>query len=654
MDNRYPMKRISLSILFFFVLLTVHGQTTWSNGVGQLFQQNCVQCHRAGGVAPFSLETYADANAFLLSIQSAITSGEMPPWTPDPNYKSFAHQRVMSQNDKTSILDWINNGAPEGNPQQTPSIPTFSSGTQLGTPDLSLTIPLHTVGSPTDEYYNFELASNLAQPMYVNAVEVLPGNLEAVHHVLVFQDSTNNPINPTSMGGTGSAASTLIYAYTPGAQPYFTPPGTGFRLPANTRIILQVHYAPGSMGATDQTTVNFKLNAGPAREIFVDPILHHGNITNGPLYIPANQVRTFNQQYTIQGNATLLYVFPHMHLIGSSIKSWANLPVTNDTVRFVDIPHWDFHWQDNFIFPNTVLLPYGATIRSEATYDNTVNNEHNPSSPPQNVSVGEGTLNEMMYVFFAYMGYQPGDENIIVDDRIVAKGSTDLCSGQSVRLETISGVGYTYQWNLNGLPISGAISSSYEATAAGDYTVGITLGPNYSLSDPITVTTSTAPSTAIIPPGVTFIPAGGSIVLEATTGTNFSYQWYQDGVPIFGATDSTYEATINGAYYVVVYDQCFAVSDTVILTAEASLYEMLAQNYVLYPNPTAGTLTFVQNTASLLDYRIVDLTGSVFETGAISNTSKELNVSGLANGVYFLQIENKANGEAIALRFVKQ
>ena len=646
------MKRFYLFLFAISCLSNLNAQT-WSSGVGQLFQQNCVQCHHTGGIAPFSLETYADVLPYLSAVESSVASDEMPPWTPDPNYKSFAHQRVMSTNDKNSILDWINNGAPEGNVQQAPSIPLFQMGTQLNGVDLTLTIPQHTVGSPTDEYINFELASNLPQAMYANAVEVLPGNLEAVHHVLIFQDSTNNPIDPTSMGGTGSPASKLIYAYTPGARPYFAPPGTGFRLPANTRIIMQVHYAPGSMGQTDQTTVNFKLTSGPTREIFVEPVLNHNNITNGPLFIPANQVETFNQHYTIQGNATLLYVFPHMHLIGSSIKSWANLPVTNDTVRLVDIPEWDFHWQDNFIFPNAVVLPFGSTIRSEAVYDNTTNNPENPSNPPQDVSVGEGTQDEMMYVFFAYLPYQSGDEYIIVDDRINVKGATNLCFGQSVLLEAIAGIGYTYQWYMDGNAIPGAINSSYTANVAGDYTVQIGLGPNSILSEPVTVTMGSAPSTSIVTPTSTHISLGSSIILEATTGTHYLYQWYQDGTPIQGANDLTYEATANGSYFVTVYDDCFAVSDTVILTAEASLFEMATQNFVLYPNPADDKITLIQNQSNQLDYQILDIAGNTFSKGVISISSSELDVTELSSGVYFIEIQNRNSGESVAIKFIK-
>lgn len=572
------------------------------------------------------------------AIAAAVGTKSMPPWTPDPNYTNFVHERVMAQADIDVLTDWAANGAPEGDPAQAPHLPNYATGSQLGTPDLTLTIPNYTVSSNQDEYRNFELPSGLAQAVYANAVEVVPGNSEIVHHVLIFSDSTNNPINPTSMGGTGSAASELIYGYTPGAQPYYTPGGTGFRLPANTRIILQVHYAPGSAGQSDATTVNFKTEVTPQREVKVDAILNHGNMTNGPLFIPANQVETFNQQFTVPGNFTLLYAFPHMHLLGKSIHSWGNLPITGDTVRLINIPKWDFHWQDNFVFQNAIPIPIGTVLRSEAVYDNTVNNPENPSNPPQNVSAGEGTFDEMMLVFFAYMDYQNGDEFLIVDDRILAKGGTTICPGHTTRLETIQGIGYTYQWYLDGVMIAGATDYFYEASTAGDYTVEITLGTNVTLSDPATITVNTPPTATITPPGNTLIPNGGSITLSANTGVGYTYQWYLDGSPIFGASSSTHDAVSAGDYTIAVNNGCVTVSNAQSLTAEStSISPVLGDEMKVYPNPFNSTTLLSAN--GEYTYSISDLTGKVVRKGKVVEGENLLSLEALNRGMYILKLE---------------
>ena len=62
-----------------------------------------------------------------------------------------------------------------------------------------------------------------------------------------------------------------------------------------------------------------------------------------------------------------------------------------------------------------IKVPGGTDLYSNATYDNTVNNPENPSSPPQNVYAGESTTDEMMLTFAVYTLYQQGDENIMID-----------------------------------------------------------------------------------------------------------------------------------------------------------------------------------------------------------------------------------------------
>jgi hypothetical protein len=100
-----------------------------------------------------------------------------------------------------------------------------------------------------------------------------------------------------------------------------------------------------------------------------------------------------------------------MHNVGKSIKSYA-LSAQNDTIPFINIPHWDFHWQDFYFFKNIQKVPIGSRLYVNAVYDNTSSNPHNPNNPPQWVFAGENTSDEMLMVYFHYLLYQPGDELI--------------------------------------------------------------------------------------------------------------------------------------------------------------------------------------------------------------------------------------------------
>ena len=533
---------------------------TWSEDVAKIMYGNCTSCHRPGGMAPFSLTTYDDVSPMAAWLDQNIQSTNMPPWPADENYKSFVHQRVLNQQDKQTFSNWVAAGAPSGDLRFAPSVPFYSNGSQLGNPDLSLQTSNFTVTQSGDQYHNFVLPISSNQLKYATAVEVIPGNTEIVHHALVFIDTNTTTIDPNSLNA--GINSELIYSYVPGAVPYYSPVGMGFRIPPNARIILQIHYAPGSQGLVDNTVVNLKLTSQTQRRIRVSAALNHINtLVDGPLNIPANQIKTFNESLLINSNLTVLYAFPHMHLLGKSIRSWANLPVTNDTIRFVNIPEWDFNWQDNYVFPNAIKLPIGSTIKATAVYDNTNSNPNQPSSPPIDVGPGEGTFDEMMIVFFAYTPYLNGDENTIIDKRIIPMGATTFCEGQSVELKTIQGVGYTYQWKLNGINIPGATNYYYEANQSGNYNVLISLGTNITLSDTLLITVNPKPTASINQPINNQIPQ----TLTGTACVSCSYQWYTNDTPIIGATSLSYTATEPGIYYLETFNGCYAISDTLIL-----------------------------------------------------------------------------------------
>ena len=637
------MKKILLAISTALLFCFAQAQTpTWATDIAPILYANCTKCHHTGGAGHFPLMTFSDAYANGFNMANDVSNKIMPPWPPDENYKHFAHERVISQTDIDAINNWVSGGRPMGNITQAPTQPTYTNGSQLGSVDLSVQIPTYTIGANNDVYRNFPIPSGLLQGKYITAFEVIPGNPMIVHHVLIFQDSTNVPAQLdagdagpgyTDAGGTGSLASKLIGGFTPGASPYYTPVGTGFRLPANTNIVVQVHYPAGSQGLIDSTRINFKLTSVAQREITVYPLVNHlQNMTNGPINIPANTTKTYYEQYNMPAtNFTILSAFPHMHLIGRTIECFATTSIPNDTVRFVNVPDWNFHWQDTYVFPNAVKLPASSIIKAKAFYDNTANNPDNPNSPLAAVHAGEGTTDEMMMVFFGFMPYQSGDENLIIDRRVIPQGATTFCSGQQVVLKTIEGTGYTYQWYKNGVSINGANTFSYTATLAGNYHVIISLGPNTSNSDTIAVNVSASPNAIISAASNSFCP-NGSVQLSASTGSGYTYEWLNNGVPINGATSSTYTANAAGNYTVQIYNGCYALSSATTIAAAS------APSNVVTPSGattfcTGGTVSL--NAANGLTYHW-------------SNNSTTQSVSINQSGNYTVTVTNANNCTAVS------
>jgi hypothetical protein len=162
--------------------------------------------------------------------------------------------------------------------------------------------------------------------------------------------------------------------------------------------------------------------------------------------------------------------------------------------------------------------------------------------------------------------------NVVVNDYPIATinpaSSISICSGSSTTLNANAGAGFSYQWLLNGNNIAGATNSSFIANQAGGYSVNITSKGCTTTSNPTTVSINALPTSTITPSSATNFCAGGSVALNANTGTGLSYQWRKDGVAIAGATGASYAATQSGSYTVVVTgtNSCSATSAPRVVT----------------------------------------------------------------------------------------
>ncbi len=405
---------------------------TWAENIAPILYANCTKCHHNGGLGPSSFLDYLDVVAQKSSIRYNVEQKIMPPWPGDPSYRHYADERILKATEIDAIINWVNNGTPEGDVSKAPKKPTYTSDSKIGAYDLKITIPTYQSSAKSGDIYRcFSIPTNLPANKFISAVEIIPGNSEIVHHVLVYQDTTLNTDNLdkadplpgyTNFGGTGSANSILVAPYVPGSDPIIFPSGTGVKLFKNARIILQIHYPAGSDGQFDSTLCLIRFTSQPTvREVFIAPLLHHGSISNGPFAIAKDQIKTFYQSATIPVDVSLLSVMPHMHLIGKSTKVFSK-PPTGDTIPLIQIKDWDFHWQGQYRFQYLQKISSGSKIQSIVTYDNTLNNPNNPNNPTKPITLGEATSSEMMLTFFYFMTYKTGDEKILQDSSLISAG----------------------------------------------------------------------------------------------------------------------------------------------------------------------------------------------------------------------------------------
>ena len=234
----------------------------------------------------------------------------------------------------------------------------------------------------------------------------------------------------------GANSAITLTSWAAGMGPTVFPSGEGGlkmgeRLKKGSNIMVQIHYPAGTAGKVDSTRILLYLysdSAAQAPNPPLRPVVVSLYTMNWLLSIAPNTIQTYTATYpslyiipypgsTTPIDYSLFAVDPHMHLVGRQMTSWGVTP-THDTIPFERVLNWQYNWQAYYFFHNLVKLPAGSVINGTATYDNTANNPYNPFSPPQTITAGENTTNEMMLIAFMMMPYETGDENYNLDSLV--------------------------------------------------------------------------------------------------------------------------------------------------------------------------------------------------------------------------------------------
>ena len=403
-------------ILFSFPVF-LFSQVNFSEHISPIIYNNCTECHRVGQSGPMPFTNYLEVASWGNMINYVTAIDYMPPWHADTEYSTFLGERGLTDEEKSLINEWVSNGLLQGDPSLEAQVPDFPEGSVIGEPDAVFTMEEAYLieGNNQDDYRVFVLSTDFGEDKYLQSIEIIPGNLAAVHHVLVNIDSEGlcaalDASTPEygyecESGFCVGGIPQLAAGYAPGTIPPNWTEDVGLVLPQGADIAIQIHYAPSSIDQYDQSSVNLFFKDQPVeREVEVLTLL------DTQLQIPANEIYTHYQSYSVEFDMSIISVLPHMHLIG---KSWLIYAENDgDTIPIISIPDWDFNWQ-TFYQPEYMLkLPAGYTIHAYATYDNTASNPTNPNSPPQDMYWCDYTTCEMFFLPFSYVPYQEGDEDI--------------------------------------------------------------------------------------------------------------------------------------------------------------------------------------------------------------------------------------------------
>lgn len=386
------------------------GEVTYYQNVKPIIDQACVGCHVAGNIGPFELDTYEKVKPMSAAIDMAITRGTMPPWLPKEQCGEFRYKRDLNPSQLDTIKRWVAAGSPAGDPNATPDAQPAYEQVQLGAPTMTIDTGTDYVPSPpdnkTDDYRCFVINPNLSKDEFLSAFETKPGNAAIVHHMLLFsvpaseqgkidQLSAAEPEAPgyTCFGGP-KVNNNLLGVWAPGVVPVKFPDGFGMPIKKGELLVMQVHYNTLNGGGSDRTSVDLHFATGPTKKLAMLPVADN-NLSITPGDSEAVEGASFdlpNLPITLK----LFGVVPHMHARGKRIS--VKLVRQGQEQCLIDIPSWDFNWQNVYIYKDPIEVRGGDSVKLECVYDNSPerNQELGLTGPPNNpITWGEGTLDEM-------------------------------------------------------------------------------------------------------------------------------------------------------------------------------------------------------------------------------------------------------------------
>jgi hypothetical protein len=377
---------------------------TYHEDVAPILAANCATCHRPGAIAPFSLLTYEDAAQVAGAIATSTAERTMPPFSMDNSgaCNTFVEARWLDDAEIATLDAWAKAGAPAGDATNAPPAPVLEPA-GLGRVDMTIDmgVSYHPNLQVEDDYRCFIIDPGLVEDRFITAFDVKPGEPREVHHLTLFAldsqeaeeaaatlDAAEPGPGYTCYGDIGVPDARWLVGWGPGETALFFPEGTGLRMKAGRKTVLQMHYNKQNGVFPDRSKIDLRLAEEVAHEARIK------RIADTDLYLPPKQPAIDEiEEVTIPPNidsVTLWGLWPHMHTMGTKLRVTANH--LGEELCLAQVNQWNFHWQGFSHYTKPITLSGGDSIRIRCSYDT--------MSRDTVTGWGEGTFDEMCIAFF--------------------------------------------------------------------------------------------------------------------------------------------------------------------------------------------------------------------------------------------------------------
>lgn len=395
---------------------------SYSRDVAPVIAENCADCHRDGGVAPFALDSHAMVQGWSPMIREVLLTKRMPPGQIDPHVGEFENHYTLAVEDQRNILDWIATGSPKADAESDPLAALTWPDTEwkFGEPDLVIEVPEQQIpATGVLDYINVVVPiEGMEKDRWVRASQYVPGDPRVLHHTL---NAVLGPNESPRRGLVGGADPNVAYVtpYIPGAQPHHEDPNTGGLLKQGSSIALQLHYTTFGQETVDASRIGIwfydEENVPQERRTGECACIFTPTWTSIPPYDPNFEM---SQHITIEDDAYITAFTPHMHFRGKYMRFEAHYP--DGTVEeLINIANYNYNWQMEYQMKEPRLVPAGTRIVAIGAFDNSEQNPANPD-PSREVPWGDQSWDEM---FFGQVYYKYKDQSRYHQDETMVSSS---------------------------------------------------------------------------------------------------------------------------------------------------------------------------------------------------------------------------------------
>jgi mono/diheme cytochrome c family protein len=367
---------------------------SYEKDIAPMLAENCANCHRAGGIAPFAMDSHAMIQGWSPMIREVVMTKRMPPGQIDSHVGKFSNSRVLKDAEVQKLLVWIEAGAPkDGMVDPLAQLRWPSTKWANGEPDLVLKVPeQHVPATGVLEYRFVDIPIDLGgKDRWLRGSEYIAGDPSVLHHMVNDLLGPGQGRRDPSHPDQGS-----ITAYVPGNEARMEEENTGGLLLDGSVLKLNLHYTTNGKETVDRSEIGlyfYPEGVIPAERMSGRcACIFTPTWTNIPPHHPAFEQR---ESITVENDAHLYTLYPHMHFRGKSMRFEAEYP-DGSMEELLNVANFNYNWQLFYAFEEPKFVPAGTRINAIGTFDNSAQNPANPD-PDRSVPWGEQSWDEMFF-----------------------------------------------------------------------------------------------------------------------------------------------------------------------------------------------------------------------------------------------------------------